>query len=98
MFGTWRAHFTLFSVMKLLVNTFTITTVQEYTKKHVRVFCKLWGFSLTKHLHVSASFYLTTPYTLYRLYLWRIKIWNHAHCEGTLLMHFGPVEEQEYVW
>ena len=68
MFGSWRAHFTLFSVMKLLVDTFTITTAQEYTKKHVRFFCKLWGFSLTKHLHVSASFYLTTPYTLYQLY------------------------------
>ena len=69
MFGTWRAHFTLFSVMKLLVDTFTIATVQEYTKKYVRFFCKLWGFSLTKHLHVSASDYLTTPYTLYQLYL-----------------------------
>ena len=54
--------------MKLLVDTFTITTVQEYTKKHVRFFCKLWGFSLTKHLHVSASVYLTAPYTLYQLY------------------------------
>ena len=63
MFGTWRAHFTLFSVMKLLVDTFTIATVQEYTKKYVRFFCKLWGFSLTKHLHVSASDYLTTPYS-----------------------------------
>ena len=33
MFGTKRAHFTLSFVMKLLVDTFTITAVQEYAKK-----------------------------------------------------------------
>ena len=46
MFGTWRAHFTLFSVMKLLVDTFTIATVQEYTKKYVRFFVSCEAFHL----------------------------------------------------
>ena len=31
-------------------------------------FCKLWGISLTKHLHVSVGDYLTIPHTLYQLY------------------------------
>ena len=33
----------------------------------------MWGISLTKHSHVSASFYLTIPYTLYQLYVGCLK-------------------------